>query len=86
VAGVADINAGRSVAVATLRRRANAAWRAYRAARRERLVAELREHDHATEQNLRQLELARSDERSARSAWRKAEEDVRTAETGRKAA
>ena len=86
MAGVSDIHAGRSVAVATLRRRANAAWKTYHAAKGERLRAELREHEHSTEQNRRQLELARSDERSFRSAWRKAEENVRTAETGKAAA
>lgn len=84
--GVSDINAGRSVAVATLRRRANAAWRTLRSAKRARLVAELAEHDHHSETNERQLELARSDERRSRTAWRKAEEAVRVAETGKAAA
>jgi hypothetical protein len=73
------IPAQESVSAATLRRRANAKWRAFQAAKRARLLAELAEHDRHSDENARDLEFALSEERSARTAWRKAEESARAA-------
>lgn len=64
---------------ATLRRKANAKWKAFQRKRRDRIIAELEDHDRHTGETHRDLEFARSEERSARTEWRKLEEQARAA-------